>query len=415
MILSVRIKNFKAFSEAVELDLTADMRIKKLSSNVTSSCNFNILKSAGIYGANNVGKTCIIDAIRSIKNVLSNNMPFRIVRNIFTDNPVTEMGITFSYAENVFSYDFAFDNDSKKIIFEKFESLKRDKYGNVNAKLIFSRDIIKKRFDSYDETFLNVLPLASGSACLLYLLELENYPFINSIKKSFTDFAESIEIVRVNNIPIEKTISVLKNDMQSRNKVVQFIKNADVELDNVDFIEDNFTGQNDETPNESVLIRKSRMDNLLKLRTYHKGRPVPSVLFDSAGTKKIIAISSYIVEALEQGKILIVDELESSLHFKLSRAIAALFNNELNIRAQLIFTTHDVALLDCKQLFRKEQVWFAEKDAERVYLYSLADFTASQGVRGDTSDIAGLYKKGLLGNLPSPDLIKTMLEETSND
>ena len=58
------------------------------------------------------------------------------------------------------------------------------------------------------------------------------------------------------------------------------------------------------------------------------------MLFDSTGTKKIAAIASYVIEALEQGRILVVDELDSSIHFKLTRAIVAMFNNELNTGAQ---------------------------------------------------------------------------------
>lgn len=91
----------------------------------------------------------------------------------------------------------------------------------------------------------------------------------------------------------------------------------------------------------------------LRLISIHRGRPLPSIKFDSSGTKKIVALASYIVEALEKGKILIIDELDSGLQFKISREIISLFNNYINTSAQLICTTHDVSLLDIKTLFRK--------------------------------------------------------------
>jgi AAA15 family ATPase/GTPase len=115
-----------------------------------------------------------------------------------------------------------------------------------------------------------------------------------------------------------------------------------------------------------------------------------------------------VIEALEKGRVLVIDELDSSLHFSLTRAIAALFNNELNNNAQLIFTVHDVSLLDCKRLFRKEQIWFVNKDDDGVSLYSLAEFTARDGVR-DTSDIIEKYRKGAFAALPEPELINTLL------
>ena len=105
---------------------------------------------------------------------------------------------------------------------------------------------------------------------------------------------------------------------------------------------------------------------------------------------------------------MVIDELDSSIHFKLTRAIVSMFNNELNDKAQLIFTVHDVTLMDCQKLFRKEQIWFVSKDEEKVYVYSLADFTATDGVR-DTSDIIEKYRKGIFAALPEPELIKSLL------
>ena len=132
-----------------------------------------------------------------------------------------------------------------------------------------------------------------------------------------------------------------------------------------------------------------------KLLSTYNGIKVSSVKYDSLGTKKVTALASYIIEAIEEGKILVVDELDSSLHFVLTRAIVSMFNNELNKNAQLIFTVHDINLMDCKKLFRKEQIWFVHKDNTGVYVYSLADFKAKEGIR-DTSDIIEKYKRGML-------------------
>lgn len=105
--------------------------------------------------------------------------------------------------------------------------------------------------------------------------------------------------------------------------------------------------------------------------------------------------------------------LDSSIHFKLTRAIVAMFNNELNTNAQMIFTVHDINLMDCKKMFRKEQIWFVHKDHSGVYVYSLAAFTAQQGVR-DTTDIMEKYRKGALGALPDPELISSLLDMKGN-
>lgn len=82
-----------------------------------------------------------------------------------------------------------------------------------------------------------------------------------------------------------------------------------------------------EQPDEKVLAIKNEIIDKIRLVSVYKGIPAPSILFDSTGTKKIAALASYIIEGLEQGRILVIDELDSSIHFKLTRAIVAMFNS----------------------------------------------------------------------------------------
>ena len=87
-----------------------------------------------------------------------------------------------------------------------------------------------------------------------------------------------------------------------------------------------------------------------------------------------------------------------------------MFNNDLNTSAQLIATVHDVSLLDCQTLFRKEQIWFTHKDKENAYLHSLSEFAAEKDAVRDTFNLIEKYHKGLFGALPEPDLFQTLLE-----
>ena len=113
--------------------------------------------------------------------------------------------------------------------------------------------------------------------------------------------------------------------------------------------------------------------------------------------------------AFQSGKTLFVDELDNGLHFKLTRSIVSLFNNLANQKGQLIFTTHDVALLDTKELMRKEQIWFAQKDKEGVTMKSLSSFTAKDGVR-EASDLIQAYNRGNFGSVPDPKFINTVIK-----
>lgn len=213
----------------------------------------------------------------------------------------------------------------------------------------------------------------------------------------------------MNNIPNSKTIEMLKNKNEETKKIVEFIKNADIYLEDYRYEENIQFRVDGKEADERILKNQNVMDQI-KLVSVYKGREVPSIIFDSLGTRKIVALASYVITAIEKGKTLIVDELDSSLHFKITRAIISMFNNDVNKSSQLIATLHDISLLDCKKMFRKEQIWFTDKSEKGTELYSLKEFSYEQtGVR-DTTDIQEKYRKGAFGAIPDPDLISALLE-----
>lgn len=416
MIIEVRAKNCYAFEDEIAFSMNADMRNKKFGTNVHTENNFNVLKTAGIYGPNNAGKTCLIKCIRAIKRVLFNKKN-GLMSNIFTESDICELGITFMVSGRKFSYDFKYDTEKEEYIYESFSEILKDQYNNEKVVCWLKKDTISEIYESVDEDVLAMIPVVSKNNLLCYVIDTSKFERINEMKQILVGFAKKIDVINMNNIPMEHTIELMKNKNQLQQKIVEFIKNADLYLDDFEYVDmDKIrvkTGEGDEKPEERVLdLPESIMDQIRLVSTY-KGVHVPSMLFDSTGTKKIAAIAGYVIEALEQGRILIVDELDSSIHFKLTRAIVALFNNELNTNAQMIFTVHDINLMDCKRMFRKEQIWFVHKDEEGVYVYSLADFTAQAGVR-DTTDIMEKYRKGALGALPDPELINSLLSINGN-
>lgn len=406
MIIEVRAKNCYAFRDEITFSMKADMRSKKFSSNVHKENKFNILKTVGIYGPNNAGKTCLIKCIRAIRGILLDEQN-ELMTNIFTGNSVCELGMTFMSTGRKFAYDFKYDVQNKEYIYEKFSEIKKDEYDNEKEVCWLKKDSLSGEYKCIDENLQGMFSVISKNNLLYNLIDVSKFEKMAEMKSHLIGLAKKIEVVNMNNIPMKHTIELMKNKNSLQNKIVAFIKNADLYLDNFEYVEmDNieteFEGSNDKPEEEVLDVVENLMDQIRLVSTY-KGVRVPSLLFDSTGTKKIAALASYVIEALEQGKILVIDELDSSIHFKLTRAIVAMFNNELNESAQMIFTVHDINLMDCKRMFRKEQIWFVHKDEEGVYVYSLADFTAEDGIR-DTTDIIEKYKKGVLGALPDPEL-----------
>ena len=309
--------------------------------------------------------------------------------------------------------------EKKEYPYEKFSEILKDKYGNEKEIVWLIKDNVNEQYKYENEELLKMIPIVSQSNLLVYMIDINKFERLAEMKQIITEFASKIDIVNMNNIPMERTINLMKNKNDLQKKVVEFVKNADLYMDDFEYMDiDKLPLKLDlekagGKPEEKALDIPEQIMDQIRLVSVYKGVAVPSILFDSTGTKKIAALASYIIEGLEQGRILVVDELDSSIHFKITRAIVAMFNNELNTNAQLIFTIHDINLMDCKKMFRKEQIWFIHKDKDGVYVYSLAEFTAQQGIR-DTTDVMEKYRKGVLGAIPDPELIRSLLSIKGN-
>ena len=422
MLLSVRVKNFLVFEGEAQLSLLADEKVKKFYSNVHACGDFQVLKSACVYGGNNVGKTCMLRALATIKKVLT-DCDFTMPVNIFTEDDVCSLGVSFTAEDRAYAYDFSYDvsesgGHRKGFVYERFAEIVKEGE-SLSEREIFVRDTVGERYYfAGDERLGELLEMVSSSNIAVFTINESKYPAAAECKRLLTDFARSLEVVDMNNIPIDKTIGVLKENKDIRERTVELIKLADLDIDDYLYA-DAPTADECISPQEFALKMGNSPEDMYRLTSVHKGKAVKSLIFDSTGTKKMVAIASYIIEALTEGKILVVDEIDSSLHFKLTRAIVSLFNNELNVNAQLIFTVHDVTLLDCRRLFRKDQIWFASKDEEGVKLCSLSEITGCKGEARSENDVMESYKDGALGALPEPDLIAVLLgreeDETEDD
>lgn len=413
MLISLKIENSFIFQNEVEFSLKADMRNKRFSTNVHHVDNFHVLKVAAVYGPNNVGKTCLIDSIRWIKYLLL-DMPFSISSNWFTESRICSISFRFLEKNHEYEFSIKYHDVTQEFIYESFSEIIKDQYSNEKIENIYIKDHLHKIYESKDKENLNqLMPVVNKKNLLIHAVETESFLHLNEAKNILLSFANKIEIVDMNNIPIEKTIQFMKSDNEYKNDIINFIKNADLDLDTVEYVDENeildhLQINSKDKPQENVLNIPEKLIEQVRLQSVYHGFKVPSLFFDSTGTKKIMALASYVIESLKEGKILIIDEIDSSIHFKLTRAIVSMFNNELNKTAQLVFSSHDIGLMDCAKLFRKEQIWFIHKDEQGVYLYSLAAFTAKDGVR-ETTDIIEKYKKGLLGSIPDPKLIDTLI------
>jgi AAA15 family ATPase/GTPase len=402
LLTKIRIKNCFAFNEEVTLDLEADMRTKRFPSNVFQNKNINVIKSAAIYGPNNTGKTCLLKTIVAIKNILLNKGN-SLQANLFTGSNVCEVGVSFLHDERIYNYEIKYDSKNQEYLYEKMSETVYDEYHNAKEEIHFLKN--NPSYHSPDETLQKAMPTSSNDNILIYTINTDVVSYLGEIKSFLVSFASKITFISFEgfNLRVDKTIEILKNDEKYRSFVISFIKNCDLYLDDFKYDPNIQLPQNLNDEKEPIIV------DMWRLISTYRGVDMQSITFDSLGTKKIIALAGYLVEILRKNGILLIDEINSSIHFKLARSIVSLFNNDINNNSQLIFATHDISLMDIQKMFRKEQIWFTHKDKERTYLYSLAEFTAEKGIR-ETSDIIDKYAKGVFGAIPDPNLIKFLYE-----
>jgi AAA15 family ATPase/GTPase len=420
MILKLMIENFQAFSNEVELNLEADLRTKKFRSNIIMNLQGNCIKTAAIYGPNNTGKTCLLNAVQAYRAVLLNK-PVNFRSNLFTDSPVLKIGAVFLWNERRYLYTFRYDTKMKNFVEEEFAHIIIDQYGNETKSEFFYRNIDTKVAKSSCDKLRKVINLSSKDNILINTLEASEFPLLQEAKNVLRCFAENITVLSMQSLQPYKTIEILKNHNSCEaEQIVELIKHSDLDIDDFKYDEKISVGMSYEDGDEEEQKKKGiynvdKVVEMLKLTSIHRGKALPSIIFDSLGTKKIVSLAGYIVEHLNKGGCLFIDELDSGIHFKLLRAIVSLFNSSLNNNAQLVFTTHDSSLLDIKTLFRKEQLWFTDKDQKQVYLYSLSAFTVqNSGIRLE-SNLYEHYSKGFLGALPDPSLVDMLIDRKDTD
>jgi len=115
--------------------------------------------------------------------------------------------------------------------------------------------------------------------------------------------------------------------------------------------------------------------------------------YESAGTQRLLAYAGPLLDAIENGRLLVIDELDRSLHPLLARFVVRLIHNpDISRNAvQLWITTHDTTLLDT-DLLRRDEIWFVDKDAKQsTRLSPLSDFKPRKGDVLERGYLMGRY------------------------
>ena len=395
MLIEFKIENFLSFKDLTTLSMVAAKSFKEhLDTNVIKTDgNISLLKSAVIYGNNASGKSNLLEAmgfmrqtvLNSFRDALLDNSKRKFPLEKFALNTKSEKDISYfeiSFFQNHTKYRYGFEIDYDKIVAEwLFHTTSKEVYlfKRRNQEIEINKSAFKEGLGKVEDVKENVLFLS-----LLATLGKE-------ISSSIIDWFKNFNIVNgIHDLGHKRyTINKLKTDKEFFNWVLHFIKY--LEITNLSIEEDKLSDHD--------------LDHLI---TYHRKFDENNILVDSIafnfdkeeseGTKKLLYLLGPWFDTIQKGKVLIIDELDSRLHSHLTSRLIEFFHSFNKSNAQLICAVHDVSLLT-KEIFRRDQIWFVEKNQfGSSELLSLSDFKTDK-VR-NKSAFNKNYLEGRYGAIP---------------
>ncbi|HEY1060812.1 MAG TPA: ATP-binding protein [Daejeonella sp.] len=418
MIINFSVQNFGSIKEKQTLSFEAD-RSDHLEEHyiINTNSNLRLLKLALIYGANASGKTTILKALDFLRQLVLepvekktdtlNFYPFLFDPQTPKQNSI----ISIDFIQNEVRYSYEVEFNKNAISKEELH------FFNPNKANVFKRSTdLDKQFSEItfgnkikkDKTFEKTLEsntLWNNSVLGGFLkTNIES----KELKEVIDWFATHLKRLILTNTQLDNSITRnVANSEINKFDILNVLKKADFNISDIILKEDK------EMP-ESVLkiltaldLPKEEIDKLINTplkkiefeHTVDKIKYTLPISQESQGTQRYYGFSGLLSLLVRKSIIIPIDELESSLHPELFThfLLSFLINSK---KSQIIATTHNREILNNKDIFRNDSIWFTDKSETcATELYSLSDFDSS--IVRDTSNIFNAYKAGKLGGTPN--------------
>lgn len=417
-------------------------RYSRLSNHKYEILGLELLKLTAIYGANAAGKSNLVDAIKLLKKFVTDSdasySPHKDQCKFYKEGTPQVFSVEFIQNGKGFYYGLELTQGNvtteelylsglgKKpdiLIFER----KTSPGGETSLKFLeeFEKDEKSRLLKSLlIEEFIN------PGKPILKLLAVRKNTYLRDVKDAYAWFTETLQIIdpaiKLTGVP-----KIIEKESSFREYAEQLIRSFDVGISSIkvekhrvkDFfgfedellikeIEKKFENQRlndspetqmavfaDKSGNEHIIIKENGELFVEQLLFEHKGLDNTSAKFslseESEGTVRLLDFIPAFEEVVNQQKVYFIDEMERSLHPQLIKGLVEKFSKDTNTKGQLIFTTHESALLD-QEILRQDEIWFVEKDLDGLTdLYALSDFKEHH-----TMDIRRGYLSGRFGSVP---------------
>lgn len=383
MLVQFSMKNVLSFKEEAVLDMTAVSAYKEHVENlvdISDKNNDRLVRAAAIYGANASGKSNIFLGMAAFQRIVVESM-----NNIQDDKTAIEkyyipylfddvkLNSEFQVIKIIGDYEYRYGFEyNDKCVAEEW--LYRKNLNTNRTIPIFERDGDNVEFGASVKKYCE----AYGNQIQPETLVLS---FMNKLKLR-TDVFVDVYLSITNDVVASQGFSEDRKLLQVI--LPSIIDHGKSEL--LDFLSAIDVGIKD--------IKYDNNENHIRFITYHEGKNGNKYQLgldgESSGTIKSIILFIHAKMAINGERLLFIDELNDMLHPLLQKKFVDLFYSS-NTKAQLVYTTHDTTLLD-KHFFRRDQIWFADKDEYGCsQLYALSDFKVRSDASFEKDYLAGVY------------------------
>lgn len=372
MIQEIKITNIGSFKDEATFSLIATGYSQKMNNVVIRDNSVPVLNSGIIYGANSSGKTQFIRALYDLREQLRGNRSWVGSQNLqdlfrpYKFSPTVEkpskIEIQFDLNNSNYRYSVEYDSISyksetlKKLFGKEWDIL----YSRIHdsAQQGHAINIIRNK----ETISFPVLPHVLGLSLMM--------SFENDELRDVAKYLANMQICNGYNWNMMEILwrevqNWLGNNTEKRRRKEQirhFLNAVDVKQEGIEF-----PVSGDASFDKIMFVHKiAENNNSTKL----------NIMDESNGSKWLLLLGAKVIEAIENGYTLFVDELDACFHPQVTQAILNIFRNpNINPKnAQLVITTHNVNLMDEKEL-RRDQIWFVQKnECGCSELFSLADF-----------------------------------------
>lgn len=408
MLVEFCAKNFRSLRDEQVLSLVAS-KDKTLQDTHTLSTGLkaapSLLRSAVVYGANASGKSNLIKAFQYMRGVVLESatviqpgqtysvQPFRL-DDRFSTEP-TEFEVTFILDDVRYQYGFAMN--AQRIVREYllvYKAFKPQRWFDRHFDAESGKDVYD--FGPGLKGAKNLWEGATRSNALFLSMAVQ----LNSetLRPVFDWFSTGLVIFNEQaQLNPQTSIQMLKH-VEGRKRICDFLSAADISISDIEVVTQKVPGQAVHfdlvAGKTEVRTEEMEQDQLRFSHITERGRAVFDLMDESSGTRALLFLSGPVLDILKNGLTMVIDELDTSLHPLLVRELVRLFHRpEVNTGgAQLIFTTHDTSLLDAPNLFRRDQVWFVEKDLDQAStLVALSEFSPRKNEALERGYLLGRY------------------------